>query len=64
VVVFAPKFHSLGEGCESFSYSPLVAESSKRLPNVLLRDLRIASGRLNVDVPRRFLYDPQVLRAA
>ena len=42
---------------------PLGVERFQRLPNVLLRESRIASGRLNVDVAQLFLYDTQILRA-
>lgn len=40
-----------------------VAESLQRLPDILLRESRIASGRLNVDVAQLFLYDTQILCA-
>ena len=33
-VILAPKFHSLGEGAESLSYSPPVVESFQSLPNL------------------------------
>ena len=50
--IAAPKFSFPGEGCGSLFYSPRRRRVSNASPNVLLRQSRIARGRLNVDVPQ------------